>query len=46
MEILPPHRLYIAPDCGLKTRKEDEAIGKLRNQQQAVSELKAELGID
>lgn len=46
LEYLPPHRLFIAPDCGLKTRKEDEAIGKLRNQQQAVNELKAELGID
>ena len=46
LEILPPERLYIDPDCGFKTRKEDEAVGKLRNQVLAVREVKAELGID
>ena len=46
LEIFPPERLYIDPDCGLKTRTEEEAIGKLRNMVQAVREVKAELGIE
>ena len=39
-------RLFIDPDCGLKTRMEDEAVGKLRNIVTAVREAKAELGIE
>ena len=46
LEILPPERLYIDPDCGLKTRLEDEAVAKLRNIVQAVREVKQEQGID
>ena len=46
LEVLPPERLFIKPDCGLKTRQEDEAVGKLRNMVAAVREVKAELGIE
>ena len=46
LEVLPPERLYIDPDCGLKTRQEDEAIAKLRNIVQAVREVKRELDIE
>ncbi len=46
LEVIAPERLYIDPDCGLKTRLEDEAVGKLRNMVIATREVKAELGID
>ncbi len=46
LEALPPERLYIDPDCGLKTRLEDEAIGKLKVMVEAVREVKKELGIE
>ena len=46
LEVIPPERLYIKPDCGLKTRREDEAMGKLRNMMAAVRQVKAELGIE
>jgi 5-methyltetrahydropteroyltriglutamate--homocysteine methyltransferase len=46
LEVFPPERLYVDPDCGLKTRREDEAVAKLRNMVQAVGEVKQELGIE
>ncbi len=46
LEVLPPERLYIKPDCGLKTRLEDESVAKLRNMIAAVRQVKAELGIE
>ncbi len=45
LEVLPPERLYIDPDCGLKTRSWDEAANKLRVMAQAVREVRQELGI-
>ncbi|MFQ5860595.1 MAG: methionine synthase [Dehalococcoidia bacterium] len=45
LELLPPERLYINPDCGLKTRTEEEAVGKLRNMVEAVRQVREELGI-
>jgi 5-methyltetrahydropteroyltriglutamate--homocysteine methyltransferase len=45
LAVLPPDRLYIDPDCGLKTRTWDEAEAKLRVMTQAVREVKRELGI-
>jgi 5-methyltetrahydropteroyltriglutamate--homocysteine methyltransferase len=30
LEVLSPERLWIDPDCGLKTRTKEEAVGKLR----------------
>ena len=46
LELFPPERLWIKPDCGLKTRLEEEAIAKLKVMAQAVKEVKEELGIE
>jgi 5-methyltetrahydropteroyltriglutamate--homocysteine methyltransferase len=46
LEVLPPQRLYIDPDCGLKTRTWEEATAKLRVMVQAVREVRRELGIE
>jgi len=46
LEVLPPGRLFIDPDCGIKTRTWQEAEAKLRVMVQAVREVKQELGID
>ncbi|MDP3062345.1 MAG: methionine synthase, partial [Chloroflexota bacterium] len=45
LEVVPPQRLYIDPDCGLKTRTWEEAAAKLRVLVQAVREVRRELGI-
>lgn len=45
LELMPPERVWIEPDCGLKTRSVEEAQGKLRVMVQAVRELKEELGL-
>ena len=46
LEVLPPERLYVDPDCGLKTRTWEEAAAKLRVMVQAVREVRRELGIE
>ena len=46
LELLPPERLYIDPDCGLKTRPWDEAAAKLRVMLQAVHQVRREIGIE
>ncbi len=46
LDVLPPERLYIDPDCGLKTRTWEEAEAKLRVMAQAVREVKQELGLN
>jgi 5-methyltetrahydropteroyltriglutamate--homocysteine methyltransferase len=46
LEVVPPERLYIDPDCGLKTRTWDEAEAKLRVMVQAVRQVREELGVD
>jgi 5-methyltetrahydropteroyltriglutamate--homocysteine methyltransferase len=46
LKVLPPERLYIDPDCGLKTRTWQEAEAKLRVMVQAVREVKQELGLN
>jgi len=43
LEMLKPEQLWIDPDCGLKTRSREESLGKLRNMQQAVNKVRAEL---
>jgi 5-methyltetrahydropteroyltriglutamate--homocysteine methyltransferase len=43
---LPPDRLWIYPDCGLKTRTVEESEAKLRVMVDAVRDIKRELGID
>ncbi len=46
LAVLPPEKIYIDPDCGLKTRTWDEAAAKLRVMVDAVRQVKSERGID
>jgi 5-methyltetrahydropteroyltriglutamate--homocysteine methyltransferase len=46
LKVLPPERLWILPDCGLKTRTEQEAEDKLKVMVDAVRDIKRELEID
>jgi 5-methyltetrahydropteroyltriglutamate--homocysteine methyltransferase len=46
LEIVPADRLFIDPDCGLKTRTWEEAEAKLRVMVDTVRELRAELGLE
>ena len=43
LEVFAPDKLYLDPDCGLKTRQEDESVAKLRNIVAATREVQAEL---
>jgi 5-methyltetrahydropteroyltriglutamate--homocysteine methyltransferase len=43
---LPPDRLWIYPDCGLKTRTVEESEAKLKVMVDAVRDIKRELGLD
>jgi 5-methyltetrahydropteroyltriglutamate--homocysteine methyltransferase len=45
LEVFPAEKVYIDPDCGLKTRTPDEAEAKLRVMVDAVNEIKEELGV-
>ena len=40
---IPPERIFVDPDCGLKTRNEEEAKQKLANIRAAVDIVKEEL---
>ena len=40
---IPPERMFVDPDCGLKTRTVEEAKEKLTNIEQAVDKAKSEL---
>jgi 5-methyltetrahydropteroyltriglutamate--homocysteine methyltransferase len=40
---LPTNRIFVDPDCGLKTRTPDEAKQKLTNIKQAVEEVRRDL---
>jgi 5-methyltetrahydropteroyltriglutamate--homocysteine methyltransferase len=40
LEIIPPDRIYVDPDCGLKTRTVEEAQGKLRVIVEAVRRVR------
>lgn len=44
LDVFPPEKVYIDPDCGLKTRTLEEAEAKLKVMVQAVNEIKAEMG--
>jgi 5-methyltetrahydropteroyltriglutamate--homocysteine methyltransferase len=46
LKLMPPERVWIEPDCGLKTRTWEEAAAKLRVMVQAVREVRRELGIE
>jgi 5-methyltetrahydropteroyltriglutamate--homocysteine methyltransferase len=43
LEFIPPQRMFVDPDCGLKTRSVDEAKAKLSNIKAAVDIVRAEL---
>ncbi len=45
MKQIPPDKIYVDPDCGLKTRTVDEAKAKLSLVTRATRELKQEMGI-
>ncbi len=46
MDVFPPEKIYIDPDCGLKTRTLDETEAKLKVMVQAVNEIRTEKGWD
>lgn len=41
---LPPERLWVNPDCGLKTRRPEEAIANLRHMVEAARRLRQSVG--
>ena len=43
LKYIPPERMFVDPDCGLKTRTVDEAKAKLSNIKDAVDIVRAEL---
>ena len=43
LKYIPPERMFVDPDCGLKTRSVDEAKAKLTNIKKAVDQVRAEL---
>jgi 5-methyltetrahydropteroyltriglutamate--homocysteine methyltransferase len=43
LKFIPPERMFVDPDCGLKTRTTDEAKAKLARIKQAVDIVRAEL---
>ena len=45
LEVFPPEKLTIDPDCGLKTRLKEESVAKLTNMVAAVRKVKQELGV-
>jgi len=42
-EALPPERLWVGPDCGLKTRGWPEVEASLRNMVDAARQLREDL---
>ncbi len=45
LKLIPPERMFVDPDCGLKTRTPEEARAKLTNIRAAVDEVRAEVGL-
>ncbi len=43
IKLIPPERVFVDPDCGLKTRTPDEAKEKLKNIKEAVDIVRAEI---
>ncbi|MPZ50016.1 MAG: methionine synthase [Dehalococcoidia bacterium] len=46
LEFMPPERIYVDPDCGLKTRTWEESADKIRVMVEAVRRVKAEYAIE
>src|SRR5436309_16047184 len=45
LDVIPADRVWIYPDCGLKTRTVDESEAKLRVMVDAVRDIKGEMGL-
>jgi 5-methyltetrahydropteroyltriglutamate--homocysteine methyltransferase len=45
LEVFPAEKVYIDPDCGLKTRTPEEAEEKLKIMVSAVKEIRKEMGL-
>jgi 5-methyltetrahydropteroyltriglutamate--homocysteine methyltransferase len=45
LEVLPPERIFVDPDCGLKTRTVEEAEAKMRAIVEGVRKVREERGI-
>lgn len=45
LEVLPAERIFVSPDCGLKTRTVEEAEGKMRAIVEGTRRVREELGI-
>jgi len=45
LEVLPPERIFVSPDCGLKTRTVEEAEAKMRAIVEGVRLVRSERGI-
>ncbi|MHB9286345.1 methionine synthase [Halobacteriales archaeon Cl-PHB] len=43
LEVVPPERLTVSPDCGLKLLPRDVAYGKMENMVEAARQIEAEL---
>jgi 5-methyltetrahydropteroyltriglutamate--homocysteine methyltransferase len=46
LDVFEPEKMWIDPDCGMKTRTVEESIAKLEVMVSAVRRVKSELGID
>ncbi len=46
LELFPPERVWVLPDCGLKTRTVEESEAKLKVMVEAVRDIKRELEIE
>ena len=45
MQVIPKERIYVDPDCGLKTRTREEVIGKLTAMVSAVREIRGKFEV-
>ena len=41
LNVLPGRQIWVTPDCGLKTRTEEEAVAKLKNMMDATKRVRA-----
>lgn len=46
LEVIPPDRLHLAPDCGMWFLPRDIAFNKIRNMCLAAKKIRAELGLN
>jgi 5-methyltetrahydropteroyltriglutamate--homocysteine methyltransferase len=43
LKVIPPPQVYVSPDCGLKTRTVEEAVGKLTTMVEGTRRVREEL---